>query len=210
MYGQVPLDQQYNGYAQPEPVAEFYVLTTFSTWFGLFAILTTAVVDIFQPEYGPLIILVHLMLVATTAGSVIYAAARWRDGLIKTAMPLGINLTIGLVLLCMPFARVWETASFRVQQSRYQYIAQQILDGDLKVDTNGRVTLPLGYRSLSDDGLAHVQYRQGATNIFFFADSHAGYMFRSDNSLPEPLFNGNLAWHHIESRAHNWYYLPTN
>jgi hypothetical protein len=191
---------------QPEPAAEYYVLTTFSTWFGLFAIMATAVVEIFQPEYGPLIILVNLMLVATTAASVIYAVAHWREGLMRTAMPFGINVAVSLMVLCMPFARVWETASFRLQQNRYQYMTQQILSGQLNVDGNGRVNLPLGYRSLSADGTVHVQYRNGATNLFFFTENQAGYMFRSDGSLPEPLFNGTLAWQHIERRAQGWYY----
>lgn len=195
---------------------EFDPLSGVSLWFGVVAVLASAVIQISHPEYSAILILIKLMLSALTAVSILYFVARAGVDLAAALVPLLINLGLVLLVIFMPFDNVWETSRFRLYAGPYQYAAQLAINGQLTAEPSGEFLLPVGYRYLSDGGRVALQQRGEATYIFFYTrrdagGNHVGYMYRSDGSFPETvLFSTGAHWQRIERRAPGWFYCDTN
>ncbi|MCP4362871.1 MAG: hypothetical protein GY796_33115 [Chloroflexi bacterium] len=205
--------------AQDLPESQFSSLSVVSVWFGAMIIGLTAVgyslsrsmtnswvavLDIFQ-----------FVLVALILASVFYLLLRWEDGLRVTAVPLLINIGTLIIIRLVPFGVIWEEASFRYHWHQYQTIVQKIETGEWQPDTNGIVTLPSAYRSLSaDNGRVWVSQNDAELSIFFVTEQRglnqfAGYMYHANGRPPQSgEFQGQ--WHTILQKYTHWYYCVSD
>lgn len=197
----------------PSKQREEVKLGVFSIWFGAVAVATTAVIAIAYPAQASHLVLLHLVLGGLTLTSVLFLAARLRDGVWLAAVPLLVNLGTVLLIATVPFATSWQTLSFRWRQASYTamtvWATEQPAVGQATAENSTAILpLPNSSRHLSMDGNLYV-WAQGDTAVYFFpstqASSHiSGYLYTSAATITAP--NG-LAWQQITPYGRGWYYI---
>lgn len=173
-------------------------------------------IDILTPFLlGPIIVFLRFTQIGLILLSIIYFIYRVRKGIIQAFIPLAINIGALLIVLFVPFTKIWLDRQFKSNWEDYQAIIEQVEKGEIAPDGDDElVMLPLEYQHLSKGGgEIMVDQSGGVKRVFFFTfrgvlDNFSGFMYRSDNSSPQPDdFYGD--WKQIEQIHDHWFFCSS-
>jgi hypothetical protein len=123
--------------------------------------------------------------------SIIYLVLTPRKN-VWTVGPLVISIcTILVFFSAWRFREAWQDFRFRSNLEAYRDIVQLVESGEIQPDEHGFALLPEEYRHLSDcGGEIMIDSHNGVLRVFFFTyrdiyDDFAGYLYRSDNKVPQ-------------------------
>lgn len=190
-------------------------LVVVSAWIGAGLVLVTAVTHIFSfPDSGSaansLGQSAQFLLSALILASLAYLAWRSGEGLSVAALPLLINLSTLIIVNLVPFASLGQTLRFHWYAPAYTAVVRLVESGELTSDSTGFASLPPAYRHLSTGGRIMVQHTPERITLFFFtrrfsATAFAGYMYRSDPSVPRSGDFGG-SWQELRPERPYWFY----
>lgn len=193
-------------------------LSIASVLFGIVVIEATALQWEFEESLtpfcmGPVLLLLHgvlLILVLTSAIHLLIQVGRnWK----LAVLPLAINLSVVAILWFVPFTSLWLAREFRMNWEGYNEVVALVEAGEIQPYSYDLAPLPSEYCRLSRGCEILIDRSDGVTRVFFYTfrgvlDNFSGYMYRSDDSPPEPSsFGGD--WHEINQVRPHWYWMAS-
>ena len=192
-------------------------LTTTSIVFGILLIGANAyqwsLVQVLTPFcLGPLLLLLFLGQLFLLLVSAIRLVFRFRN-LKDNLLPIGVNCSILLIVIFVPFTEIWLEAKFRSNWNGFNEVVTLVEDGTIKPNEYRIAMLPEQYQYLSIEGRILIDQDDEITKVFFFTfsgvlDNYSGFIYRADDVPPQPFDLWTECKQLKEKRPH-WYFCAS-
>lgn len=187
----------------------------FSYFAGIYLLVITyfqwELIDKLTPFLMPA---VYLTMIGLMAGAVIPSLivlfTNWKTMRWRALHPLAVVGIAILIWIVVPMTNLYLDVNWMLKQHKYDTVAALIEKGELVPDSQGHLTLPEEYKSLSiGGGEVIVEGPKDSQTILFFSfrgilDNYSGYVYTVKDTAPQ-----DEDYFQVIKKKDHWYWVAS-